>query len=229
MLQYIDKKKNFLFLLLILFFLSSINSQLFVKKKESFYNLNSIEVVGLDEKLNLEIEQNLNFLKNTNIFFIDSEILKDQIGKYKFIENYNIFKFYPSKIILKLQQTDFLAKTIRNNEVFIIGSNRKFISGKKFNKYNDLPFVYGKFTAEKFILFINMINKSNLNYKNIQEIFFFPSGRIDVKTKNNLLIKFPLKNLEEALIRVDKIINSKIFNNNIIDLRVSNQLIMSNE
>ena len=98
-----------------------------------------------------------------------------------------------------------------------------------YSKYNDLPFVYGKFTAEKFISFINMINKSNLNYKNIQEIFFFPSGRIDVKTKNNLLIKLPLKNLEEALIRVDKIINSKIFKNNIIDLRVSNQLIISNE
>ena len=67
--QYRDKKKYFLFLFLTLFFLSSINSQLFIEKKQSLYNLKSIEVIGLDEKLNTEIEQNLNFLINTNIFF----------------------------------------------------------------------------------------------------------------------------------------------------------------
>ncbi len=229
MLQYLDKKKFFFLLFIILFFLSSINNQIFVKKKDSLYNLNSIEVEGLDEKLNFEIKQNLNFLKNSNIFFIDREILKDQISKYNFIENYNIYKSYPSKIILKLQLTDFLAKTVRNNKVFIIGSNSKFISTEKFDKYKDLPVVYGKFSPEKFISFFNNINKSNLNYKDIQEIFFYPSGRIDIKIKNNLLIKFPLKNLEEALIRVDKIINNMNLKNNIIDLRVSNQLILSNE
>ena len=89
--QYIGKKKNILFIFLILFFLSSINNQLFVKKIESFYNLQSIKVVGLDSEINLEIEENLNFLKNTNIFFIDKEILIDQLSKYNFIENYNIF------------------------------------------------------------------------------------------------------------------------------------------
>ena len=67
--RYRDKKKYFLFLFLTLFFLSSINSQLFIEKKKSLYNLKSIEVIGLDEKLNTEIEQNLNFLINTNIFF----------------------------------------------------------------------------------------------------------------------------------------------------------------
>ena len=57
MLQSRDRKKNFLFLFLLIFFLSSINSQLFVKKKESLYNLNSIEVTGLDEQINTEIDQ----------------------------------------------------------------------------------------------------------------------------------------------------------------------------
>ncbi len=52
---------------------------------------------------------------------------------------------------------------------------------------------------------------------------------IDIKTKNNLIIKFPLENLKEAIIIVNKIINNKNYNNNIIDLRVPNQLILSNE
>ena len=170
--HYIDKKKIFLFLFLTIFFLSSINSQIFVEKKKSFYNLKSIEVIGLDNTINLEIEKNLSFLKNTNIFFIDREILKDQISKYNYIENYNIIKLYPSKIILELQQTDFLARTIENNEIFLIGSNSKLINTKKFSNHEDLPMVFGKFTTEKFVLFKKIINKSDLEYDKIKEIFF---------------------------------------------------------
>ena len=229
MLQSRDRKKNFLFIFLIIFFLSSINSQLFVKKKESLYNLNSIEVKGLDEQINTEIENNLNFMKNTNIFFIDKEILKDHIDKYDFIEKYNIFKIYPSKIILELKQADFLAQTIKDNKVYLIGSNNNFIEIERFHNHKNLPIVYGKFTAKEFTSFLKIIRQSKLNYNNINEIFFYPSGRIDIKNKDNLLIKFPIQNLEEAIIIVNKIIKNKNFRNNLIDLRVPNQLILSNE
>ena len=227
--HYIDKKKNFFFIFLALFFLSSINSQLFIEKKKSFYNLQSIEVIGLDNTINLEIEKNLNFLINTNIFFVDSEVLKDQISKHNYIENYNIIKLYPSKIILELQQTDFLARTIENNKIFLVGSNSKLIDIKKFNNYEDLPMVFGKFTAEKFVSFKKIINKSGLEYNNIKEIFFYPSGRIDIKNKDNVIIKFPIQNLETALSVANKLLNNKNFKYNIIDLRISNQLILSNE
>ena len=227
--QSTDKKKSYLFLFLILFFLSSINSQIFIKKKELFYNLNSIEVIGLDEQTNAEIEKKLNFIKNTSIFFIDKEIIKDQINKYNFIEKYNIFKIYPSKIIFELKQADFLAQTIKNNKVYIIGSNNNFIEIERFDNYENLPIVYGKFTAKEFTYFVKILKQSQLNYNNINEIFFYPSGRIDIKNKDNLLIKFPMQNLEEAIIIVNKIIKNKNFRNNLIDLRVPNQLILSNE
>jgi len=227
--QRLDKKIFFLFIFLLIFFLTSINSQIFIKKKESFYHLQSIEVIGLEKAINLEIEENLNFLKNTNIFFLDRKILKDQINKYNFIEKYNIIKLYPSKIILELQQAEFLAKTIKNNEIFLIGSNSKFINIKKFDNYEDLPMVFGKFTAEKFISFKKILNKSNLNYNNIKEIFFYPSGRIDLKNKDNVTIKFPKKNLEKVMNIANRIINNKKLKNNVIDLRIENQLILSNE
>ena len=226
---FLGKRKVITFLLLSLFFLSSINNQLFVEKKKLLYNLESIKVIGLDNSINLKIEEDLNFLKNSNIFFIDKQILKDQVDKYNFIEKYNIFKLYPSKIILELQKADFLARTIKNNEIFIIGSNGKFIKTDKFNNYEKLPIVFGKFTADQFIYFKKILNKSDLNYNNLEEIFFYPSGRIDIKDKNNLLLKLPIKNLEQALNTASKIINNKSFNNNVIDLRVSNQLILYNE
>ena len=227
--QYRDKKKYFLFLFLALFFLSSINSQLFVEKKQSLYNLKSIEVIGLDDELNTEIEQNLNFLINSNIFFIDKKILINQINKYNYIENYSIFKSYPSKIILKLKHVNFLARTIKNNEFLLIGSNSKFININKFDNFNHLPIVFGKFTAEEFILFKKNLSRSDLNYEKIKEIFFYPSGRIDLKTIDDLTIKFPRRNIAEAMNLASKIIKNEKFNNNIIDLRVPNQIILSNE
>ena len=38
-----------------------------------------------------------------------------------------------------------------------------------------------------------------------------------------------MQNLEESLEIANKIINNKNFNNNVIDLRILNQLILSNE
>ena len=227
--QYIDKKKNIIFLFLVLFFLSSFNNQVFIEKKKLFYNLKSIEVTGLDSLINQEIEQNLNFLKNSNIFFINKEIFKDQIDKYNFIESYNIYKIYPSKIILQLKQAEFLAYTIINNETFFVGSNGKFISIEKFSNYKDLPVVFGKFTAKKFINFKEIVYKSDLNYNNIKEIFFYPSGRIDIKNKDSVTIKFPKENLDEAISIASKIINNKNLKNNVIDLRIKNHLILTNE
>lgn len=227
--QQIGKKRFYLFLLLILLFGTSINNKVFNEKKDLFYNLDSIEVTGLSEKFNLEIEERLNFLKNTNIFFIDEQVLIDQINNYNFIENFNIIKFYPSKILIKLKKTEFLAKTIQNNNYFFIGSNGKFINFEKFDEKVNLPIVYGKFTPTQFLKFNKIIKNIDLDQNSINEIFFYPSGRVDIKTRNNLIIKLPLENVKEAIIIVNKIINNKNYNNNIIDLRVPNQLILSNE
>ena len=227
--QQIGKKRFYLFLLLILLFGTSINNKVFNEKKDLFYNLDSIEVTGLSEKFNLEIEERLNFLKNTNIFFIDEQVLIDQINNYNFIENFNIIKFYPSKILIKLKKTEFLAKTIQNNNYFFIGSNGKFINFEKFDEKVNLPIVYGKFTPTQFLKFNKIIKNIDLDQNSINEIFFYPSGRVDIKTSNNLIIKFPLENVKEAIIIANKIINNKNYNNNIIDLRVPNQLILSNE
>ena len=79
--------------------------------------------------------------------------------------------------------------------------------------------------ASNIVETINSVQSSN----EIKEIFFFPSGRIDIKNKDNILIKFPIENLQAALSIANKIINNNEFKNNIIDLRVSKQLILSNE
>ena len=44
-----------------------------------------------------------------------------------------------------------------------------------------------------------------------------------------MIIKFPIENLEDAINIASKILNNKNIKNNIIDLRVKNYLILSNE
>ena len=227
--HYTDKKKIIVFLILVIIFLTSINSQSFIAKKENFFNLKNIQIYGLDESLNKEIKKNLEYLKNSNIFFLDKEILIDQLQKYKFIDSYTVFKTYPSKIIIKITPTEFLAKTLKNNKFYLVGSNGKIINTKYYENYEQLPIIYGKFAKENFVYFKKILDQTSYNFKNFEEIYFFPSGRIDVKTKNNLQIKLPIKNIKKALIDAKKIINDGTIRNIIIDLRVSNQVILSNE
>jgi len=74
-----------------------------------------------------------------------------------------------------------------------------------------------------------VVRISLTHYNNIKEIFFYPSGRIDIKNKDSVTIKFPKKNLEEAINIASKIINNKNLKNNVIDLRIKNHLILSDE
>ena len=59
--------------------------------------------------------------------------------------------------------------------------------------------------------------------------FIYPSKRWDIQTIDNVVIKLPGKNTSLALERAKKIIESKQFNNNIIDLRITKQIILTNE
>ena len=161
---------------------------------------------------------------------IDEELLINKLDLYNYLQNYKVFKIYPSKIIIKLTQTNLLATTIKDNQKYIIGSNGKLINFEIFNLNNDLPHVFGNFSSEDFVSLTKIINQTDFGYKNIKDIFIFPSGRWDIKTKNNTTIKLPKEDIKYALIKAQKIIKSNELNdNNIIDLRIANQVILSNE
>ena len=53
---------------------------------------------------------------------------------------------------------------------------------------------------------------------------------MDIKTKNNLLVKLPKQNIDNAINKFNLIVQSnELKEYNIIDLRMSNQIILSNE
>ena len=230
MLQSIGKKKNYTVYILIFLFLSTINNLSLIKNKKLLSNITNIEVIGLTETLNLNIKKNFGFLINNNIFQINKKYIKNELDRYNYLQNYKVFKLYPSKIIISLTQTNFLGSTIKNNKKFIIGSNGKLISHEMFNFSYDLPNVFGTFSSEDFTFFTKLINQSGFDYNNIKDIFFFPSGRWDIRTKDNITIKLSKEDTEYALKKAQNIINNKeLKNNNVIDLRMTNQVIIFND
>ena len=109
-------------------------------------------------------------------------------------------------------------------------------SGSSFNtlfvSYSNksLPYVFGKIKIKDFIEFKKIIAKSKFNFEEISELYFFPSGRWDIKSKKGILIKLPETNLLKALNLGHQITTNEIFKNDkIIDLRIYNHVILTNE
>ena len=226
MLQQIDKKKKIIGYLLFFFLLTTFNNLYFIKSNK--FNLTNIYVNGLDEKINLKILQDLKIITLENIFFLDKDFLKNVIESYDLVGSYKVKKIYPNSISVDIKKTEFLAITYINNEKFLIGSNSKLIQYESSKK--DLPIVFGKMEINNFLELIEILKKSNFNIYNISEFYSYPSGRWDIKTKNNLLYKLPKEKLLSSLNLIKDINKNKnIEGKNVIDLRNPNYLILSDE
>ena len=72
------------------------------------------------------------------------------------------------------------------------------------------------------------IYNSEFNFDQIKNLYFFKSKRWDIETKDGLIIKLPLNQIEISLNNLSKIIISEEFKNKkVIDLRQKNQVILN--
>ena len=231
MLQLTDKKIKLFFYLILFILLSTQIAKNHNISKSSTIKSNHIEVFGLSNENNLKVLKSLNSLSFQNIFFINQSNFYKILKENNLIESFYIKKFYPNVIKINIKQTDFLAITTKKNKKFYIGSNGKLIpvgDVKDFNK--KLPFVFSKSNYADFVNLKKIIDKSKFVFEEIESFYYFPSNRWDLKTNSGLLIKLPEKNILESLqfaYLIEK--NRKFKNNKIIDLRISNRIIVSDE
>ena len=105
-----------------------LNNKNFLKiKKINIFGFNDIEV--------LNIENDLNNLNLNNIVSLNKNEISKVIDSYNTVENYNIFKNYPSTLNIKINKTNFLAKINYDGKTFIVGSNGKLIDEKYTSNY----------------------------------------------------------------------------------------------
>jgi len=189
----------------------------------NFPTLNNIIVSGLDEKDNLELINKLNFLKVDNLFFLNKSKINEIIDSNNFVEKFSIYKIYPSSIEIEIEKTRLLIKTDNN---YYLGSNGKFM--KINDQINDIPTIIGNFDVSEFFLLKDIIEKSNFKFENIDKLYFLPSKRWDIETKNGILIKLPKDKLMESFQLLDAFfLKKKNKNFKSIDLRQNKQIIVN--
>ena len=159
-------KKILLYLFLFIILGTFNNKKL---NKFDFPEINSIQIDGLET-------DNGNFLKKVeslnlgNIFFLKNILLTELFDSNNIIEEYKIFKKYPSSLEVKVIETKFLALTKINQKTFFVGSNGKLIEVKE--NLKKLPFIFGELDINKFLSLKKIIDETNK------------------KDKYNLVIKF---------------------------------------
>jgi len=218
------KGKKILIYFFLLFIVGSINNislnNLKLKK------INYININGLGKNDNAILLQEIKNLNLDNIFLINKNEIINQINANSLVENYNIFKRYPSSIDVNIKKTKFLARINNNGKIFLVGSNGK-LTENNFSS-NQLPFIFGNPNIYKFLDFKKTIDRSKISYEEIKNLYFFSSQRWDLELKNNVIIKLSKNYTKESLNLALEFLYSDEFRDvTIIDARIKNQIILN--
>jgi len=218
------KSKKILTYLFLLFLVGSINNINFNNLK--FKEIENIKVLGLGNYDNSILISQIKNLNLKNIFFINREDIKKKIKSNNLVEKYEIFKLYPSSLVINIKKTKFLAKINDKEKIFLVGSNGKFLKNNSF--YNQLPFIFGKPDVSEFLEFKEIIDQSKFSYNEVKNLYYFPSKRWDLELKNNVIIKLSKNYPEESLKLAFEFLHNKDLKDiKFIDARIKNQIILN--
>jgi len=221
--QSTDKKNKIIIYLLFLFILSTTSAKFINDQNTLSSSVSKINITGLSERKNLEILNNLNNFLYESIFVISKDEIKKILKKHNIIQDFSIKKIYPSTLNIKIKPTKFIARVFNNGQ-YLVGANGKLIEDKNNNEL--LPYIFGEFNSLDFLSFKQNVEKSIFSFSNLKILYFFPSGRWDILTDSNILIKLPKEHIVASLNLSKKLIDNDNFKDNkFIDLRVKNHLV----
>ena len=218
------KGKKILIYFFLLILVGSINNINLSDLK--FKEVKNINVNGLEGKENSILLQEIYNLNLDNIFFVSREDIQNKIDSNSLVEKYNIFKRYPDSLDIKIEKTEFLARTNNNGKIYFVGSNGKLSKNNLSNV--QLPFIFGKPKIKEFLYFKKIIDESKFSYNEIKNFYFFSSKRWDLELKNNIIIKLSSSYPKDSLqLAFEFLHNSDLTDIKIIDARVKNQIILN--
>ena len=216
-------KKIIIYLLLFCFLVSINNTSL---TNISFPKINQIEISGLNLDERKKIESIIYDSNFKSIFHLDKQYLNRKISSINIIEQFEIFKNYPSSLKILIKETKILAQTKQNGFDYFIGSNGKLIQ----NDYlvSNLPFVFGDLDINEFLNFKSEIDQSNFNFEDITKLYYFKSKRWDIETSQGYLIRLSKDNVKNDLNLFIRLSDEDEFKNEIIiDFRQKDQIILN--
>ena len=220
-----QKKNKKIFIYLLLFFIIGTINNKNLNKIYTTY-INKITVSGLDKKNNFELLNKLNFLKASNLFFLNQKKIIEIMNANNLVNDYSVYKQYPSTINIKIEKTVFLAQLKKKNNLFFLGSNGKLIKTDIIQK--EIPYIFGEFKLQNFFELKKAIDETNFDYQEVKNLFFFKLGRWDIEMNNGILIRLPKDKIKDSLQIVTDILSQyqqKLIN--YVDLRHHNQVVIN--
>ena len=226
--QSISKKKIYFYLFILLILSSTFNVDL-ISNFKNLNLVNNINIVGLSKKESNILEKNLEFFKKKNILFISKDEIIQRLNSNSFLDNYTIIKILPSKLLVKVNKTEFIGTTLFNGEKFYIGKNGKLTKVSLVEKEFNLPKVFGNFQVIELLKLQKVLKLNNFNLNKIIKYSYFKSNRWDIEFDDKTIIMLPSFDFEKSLQ------NYKFFtkknedkSGQLIDLRMRNKIIISN-
>ena len=194
----------------------------------NFPKIKKIEIIGLNFNERKKIENIINDANFENIFYLDKQYLQKKINSINIIEQFEIFKNYPSTLKIFIKETKILAQTKKNGSDYFIGSNGKLI----LNDYSvsNIPFVFGDLDINEFLNFKREIDQSNFNFEDITKLYYFKSKRWDIETYQGYLIRLSKDNVKNDLNLFIRLSDEDKFKDElIIDFRQKDQIILNDK
>ncbi len=218
--QLTDKIKKVFLYLSLLFFLSTISNLHILNSLKEFFNIEEIKIK------NIAYEKEFIHILGKNIFKIKKTDIEKILIKFPNIEKFRVNKIYPDKLSISLFETKLLAKIVKNNNLYIIGSNGNMFLGE--GSY-DLPLIEGTQSIDKINLILKNIYSNNINLELINKLIFYESDRWDIIFKDKTTLRLPNLQFLKVMKKAKILIEREEFKSKIIDLRIKNKVIVSNE
>ena len=217
-------KKRFLVAMSLLFLLTTYKTK---NNNNIFLKLQIEDVIIENNKIvsNEEIQKNISFVYDTNIFLITSETIEESLKKIEFIESFKIKKIYPNELKIKIFEKKPIAIIQNKQEKKYYTSSGSVINYIKLKEYEALPIVFGD--EKNFNIIYNDLKIINFPINEIKKFYLFESKRWDLVTNKNQTIKLPVNNYAQSLenfLNIKDEANLKKFK--IFDYRIKNQLIL---
>jgi len=148
-------------LIFIFFLFSTYNSN----NRESLSILFPIKEILIENNVGtnlIKLKSDLNFLVNTNLFFLNKGKILEIVNKYDFISNIQLKKKYPNNLKIIIIEKVPVATQIIDKKIYYITKDNEKIKFTKLKVYDDLPVIFGRY--KNFDIFYKDLEKNNSNH-----------------------------------------------------------------
>jgi len=219
------KKNKFILLTLFFFIFSTYN---FNVQKQSFSIVFPIKKILLEDTPSIDtikLKAELEFLRNTSLFFLKKKKIIGVTNKYDFISSIQLKKNYPNTLKIFISENIPVVTEIDGKNRYYLTNKGKKINYIELKIYENLPVIFGK--HRNFSSFFKEVEKSKLKTSKIKAFYYFDIGRWDIVLRDERIIKLPPTNYENILLKINLLLNDPNFlKYHIFDYRIKDQLIL---